>query len=116
MTKEFNAVEFMRQQNSEKGFRNQQQGMQFEFKVLKKYKKRSDVLWAIRSAGSHSAIDIVVQYKNGQQKWIVCKVNSYVEPSERLELSNVIKFKPANVSVVMYYYRSQKCMSYTKIA
>ena len=111
-----NPNEFIRQQNSIKGFDNQAQGMRLEFKVLRSFKCRSDVLFAIRSAGSHSAIDIVVQFKSGKQFWIVCKVNQYIEPRERIELSKVIQKKPDHVEVRMYYYSSPKIMKYTKLA
>jgi hypothetical protein len=104
------------EQNAERGRNNRKLGEAMEFRILRSFKNRNDVLFAIRSAGSHSAIDIVVQMKNKRQLWITCKKNGYIEPRERLALSKVASRKPNNVEIRLYYYRSEKVMCYTKLA
>ena len=108
-------LEYVRQQNSERGYRNKINGDAFEFRILRSFKARSDVVWAHRSAGSHSSIDIVIQFKNKRQLWIVCKCNSYIKPSERLELSRVKQYQPDNVEIRLYYYISPKVMKWCRI-
>lgn len=101
--------------NALKGSENRKNGEAFEFRVLRKFKRRSDVLFAIRSAGSHSLIDIVVQFKNGKQYWINCKRNGYIEPKERREIERLKFYKNGFARMFMYYYRSPKRMAYTEI-
>ena len=107
---------YMIPSKEEQGRLNRLAGENFEFRVLRSFKVRSDVLFAIRSAGSHSAVDIVIQYKNGKQLWITCKANGYIEPKERNEISNVCASKPDNVEVRLYYYKSAKKMAYARLA
>jgi hypothetical protein len=113
--KGYDVMSIVREQNAQRGYDNQARGQAFEFRVLRSFKRRSDVLFAIRSAGSHSAVDIIVQYKNGRQLWITCKINSYIEPKERLELSQVKRYMPANCELRLYYYQSEKIYKWARI-
>lgn len=108
-------MHIIRKKNSRRGAENRAQGEAFEFRILRKFKVRSDVLWAIRSAGSHSIIDLVIQYKNGKQLWVTAKSNHYIEPSERRELERAVECKPGNVEIREYYYSSPKKMHYRVI-
>ena len=55
--------------NADRGRNNRLNGEAFEFRILRRFKRRynSDILFAIRSAGSHSDVDIIIQYKNKKQ-------------------------------------------------
>lgn len=112
----FDVVSYIREQNANRGYDNRARGEAFEFRVLRKYKRRSDVMFAIRSAGSHSPVDIIIQLKSGRQLWITCKRNAYIDPRERIELTRLASQKPANVDIILYYYITDKKMKWTKIA
>lgn len=105
----------IRKLNAQRGKENRRNGEEFEYRVLRKFKKRSDVLFAIRSAGSHSIVDIIVHYLNGKQLWINCKRNGYLEPRERGQLERLIAIKPVYAEIRMYYYKSPKKMGWMKI-
>jgi len=105
------AREVVRKMNSDQGKLNRANGEAFEYRVLRKYKNRLDVCFAIRSAGSHSAVDVLVQFKNGKQYWITCKMNGYLTDVERSQLAWLAKYQPKNVSVIMVYYKSAKKMA-----
>ena len=111
----FDVLRYVKEQNALRGTNNQANGAAFEFRVMRLFKRRSDVLFVIRSAGSHSAIDIIIQMKSGKQLWITCKKNAYIEPRERLELSKVKQLKPKNVELRLYYYISEKKMKWCRI-
>ena len=112
---EMNYHKIVRKLNADRGRENRKNGEAFEFRVLRKYKRRSDVLWAIRSAGSHSLVDIVVQFKNKRQYWITCKKNGYTEPKEERAVEILKLNVPSNVKLLMYYYKSPKKMAYTEL-
>jgi hypothetical protein len=117
-TKESKYVKMMKviqEKNSRRGADNRARGEAFEFRVMRKFKCRSDVMWVVRSAGSHSIIDIIVQMKNKKQVWITCKTNSYTEPGERRKIREAVECKPDNVEVREYYYSSPKVMRYRTI-
>lgn len=94
--------------NSERGSRNFYTGYAFEFKVLRKYKKRADVLFAHRTAGSHGLADIVVQFKTGKQWLISCKNNGYWHPTEISKLRKAKEFLNQFQELKLAYYISPK--------
>jgi hypothetical protein len=98
----------IRELNGERGKQNRINGEQFEFRILRYYKGRSDVLFAIRSAGSHSIVDIVVQFKRGIQYLISCRNNSIWLTKERRELEELQSKVPSNVKVKLAYYITPK--------
>ncbi len=71
---------------AKKGRENRARGEAFEFEVLAEYRGKSD--FAIRSAGSHSLIDIVAR-QAGKLIYINCKKNGYREQGELKELSKL---------------------------
>lgn len=105
----------VREQNALRGETNRINGQAFEFRVMRLFKRRSDVSFVIRSCGSHSPIDVIVQMRNKKQIWCTCKMNSYIEPRERLELSRVKQYQPDNVEIRLYYYISPKVMKWSRI-
>ena len=68
------------------GWLNRRSGEIFEFEVLKYYRGISD--FAIRSAGSHSIIDIVAR-RAGKLIYINCKKNGYREQHELRKLGKL---------------------------
>lgn len=85
-----------------KGRENRASGEAFEFEVLKDCKRRyvrkkSD--FAIRSAGSHSIIDILVRYA-GKIVHINCKRNGYREQHE-LETLRALKATLAKNEIII---------------
>ena len=97
-----------REKNALKGSQNRKNGEAFEFRVLRKM-KASKPLYAIRSAGSHSVVDIVVQYKN-YTRCIVCKNNGYICPAEQRELAKFISEVPEYIQVEFWFYKTARIM------
>jgi Holliday junction resolvase len=98
--------EVIRNLNAEKGGKNYQNGMEFEFRVLRKEKRNS--LNVIRSAGSHSLIDIVSWKKNGQLWLISCKKNGIWTSAELNALQEFKKHIPSNNIIKLAYYLTPK--------
>lgn len=98
--------ERIRLRNSENGRRNRLNGEAFEFKVLAKEKRSS--LFAVRSAGSHSLVDIVSRKKTGQIWYISCKRNGYFTSSEVNALKQLKESLSANEHIKLVYYVSSK--------
>lgn len=98
--------------NRIRGRENRKSGEDFEFRVLRKFKKRSDVDFAIRSAGSHSLADILVRYKSGKYLIITCKRNGYLTPSEWEQIEAFKMRQAAYESIRMYYFKSAKRIVY----
>ena len=105
----------IRERNAERGRQNRLNGEQFEFRVMREFKKRSDVMFVIRSAGSHSSIDIVVQFKNKKQYWITCKRDGYLTPFERVAIDKLKEKKPDTVVIKLAYYKSAKKKAFKKL-
>lgn len=102
--------EFLRKKNSLQGSLNRKNGEAFEFKILREQKRNS--LIAIRSAGSHSLIDIVAIKKN-QQTWLIsCKSNGYHTKQEREALAKLKQEMPKNHVIKLVYYVSMKKYKY----
>ena len=78
--------EKVKQRNSEQGRKNFVAGMAFEFVVLRKERKKA--LVAIRSAGSHSLIDIMAVRAN-ETRLISCKKNGTWLNEELIELNEL---------------------------
>ena len=98
--------------NRQRGKANRKSGEDFEFRILRKFKKRSDVDFAIRSAGSHTLADILVRYKTGKYLIITCKRNAYMTPVEVQEIREFNERKQAHESLRMYYFKSAKKIAY----
>lgn len=76
----------LREYRANLGRKNRARGEAFEFEVLREYKDKSD--FAIRSAGSHSIIDIVAR-QAGKLIYINCKINGYREQHELKALARL---------------------------
>ena len=85
--------------NKEQGRKNFVSGMAYEFVVLKKERKKA--LFAIRSAGSHTLIDIIAVRSNETRLLSVKKNGTWLhkELDELLELKENIK-KGHNIYLV----------------
>lgn len=103
-------TDFRRRRNAEQGLLNRKNGEAFEFKILREQKRSS--LLAIRSAGSHSLIDIVSIKKN-QQTWLIsCKRNGYHTRQEREALQKLKTEMPKNHVIKLVYYVGLKRYKY----
>jgi hypothetical protein len=89
----------------ERGRKNREQGEAFEFKVLSRLKRTCD--FAIRSAGSKGIVDLVARTPNGV-RYIVCKRNGYLPPTEREELKQFIDGLNPFEKVELFYYYNQR--------
>jgi len=84
------------ERNRKQGRENFVKGMAFEFKVLAKEKKKS--LFAIRSAGSHSLVDIVSTRKNETRllsirkngTWITKEIEALVQLQEDVQEGHTV--------------------------
>lgn len=103
-------LEFRRKRNAKQGLLNRKNGEAFEFKILREQKRTS--LLAIRSAGSHSLIDLVAIKKN-QQTWLIsCKRNGYHTWQEREALAKLKESMPKNHVIKLVYYVGLKRYKY----
>ena len=75
--------------NAERGRLNRQVGLNFEFRVLRKYKNDSRVAFTHRSQGSFGPVDVLVQFKDKRQYLISCKNNGYWHPKELTKLQKL---------------------------
>ena len=91
-----------------RGSQNRANGEAFEFRVLRHYKAQPNVLFAIRSAGSHGLFDLVVMMKTGEQHLITCKINGTLEQSEVKALKDAQKYLPPNNRIKMAKYIGPK--------
>ena len=107
--------QIIRNANSKQGKENRANGEQFEFRVLRRFKRRSDVLYAIRSAGSHGLFDIIVQFKDGKMFLITCKRNGYLAPKEQKQLDKARQYILPHQSIKLAYYPSCKKMVVTNL-
>lgn len=95
-----------RRQKAYVGEQNRKRGEAFEFRVLSREKRNS--LFAVRSAGSHSLVDIISRKKNGKLWYISCKSNGYHTPAERSELRKLKDKLTAQEILKLAYYTSSK--------
>lgn len=98
----------IREANSQQGKLNRDNGLDFEFRLLSRFKKRKDVLFAIRSAGSHGLFDVIVQFKDKRQWLITCRRSGHLTPSERTELSKSKSNMASYQRQKLAYYPSSK--------
>ena len=80
----------------------------FEIRVMQRFQRRCDVLFAQRTAGSRGLFDLMVVYLDGRTKLISCKRDGYIKPDERKALARFLARKPANLSCEVWYKRSAR--------
>jgi hypothetical protein len=97
------------EEKAEIGRQNKEAGDRMEMKIVN-ILKRQKALWVMRSSGSKGLFDVVAQFPH-KQRQIVAKVNGYLEPKERKELSKYMVSKPDYVQVEIWWYKSPKKMS-----
>ena len=88
---------------------NRDNGTRFEFKLLRKEKRNG--LLAIRSAGSHSLVDVLSIKKNGEIHLINAKSHGYHDPDELnklKELKKLIDGKNFKLVIKLACYSSKK--------
>jgi len=88
---------------------NRENGDRFEFKLLRKEKRNG--LLAMRSAGSHSLVDVLSIKKNGEIHLINAKSHGYHDPTELKklnELNDLIKGKNFKLVIKLACYSSKK--------
>lgn len=104
---------------SEQNARNRKNGEKMEINIVNRFKKRSDVLHVIHSAGSFGTFDLVVHFLSGTILYITAKLNGYHTIQERAKILKFMKklnkHKVRNVRIEMWYYRTQRKMSKMKI-
>lgn len=104
---------------SERNAKNRKNGEDFERKIVSKFKKRSDVLYAQRGAGSFGVWDIMVQFIDGTVLYVSAKINGYHDWEERMKILKFIRKvkrnKMTNVRMEMHYYRTQRKTSLMRI-
>ena len=93
------------EQNSERGWQNQQNGIAFERKQWNIELKLG--MLAIISSGSRSPID-VVSIRKDYVLLITCKENGYLTPKERRDLDNLKKRLPTFCRIQMRYKIGKK--------
>lgn len=93
------------EQNAERGYNNQRNGIAFERKNWNAEKKNS--ILAIMSSGSKSPIDVIAIRKN-YILLITCKENSYLTPSERKAIEKLKAKIPAFCKVQLRYKEKRK--------
>ncbi len=104
---------------SEQNARNRKNGEKMEINIVNRFKKRSDVLNVVHSAGSFGTFDIVVHFLNGTVLYITAKLNGYHTIQERAKILKFVrklnKHRVRNVRIEMWFYRSARKMSKMKI-
>jgi hypothetical protein len=85
---------------------NRENGTRFEFKLLRKEKRNG--LLAMRSAGSHSLVDVLSIKKNGEIHLINAKSHGYHDPDELKKLRELKKLLPSNCIIKLACYSSKK--------
>ena len=88
---------------------NRKVGARFEFKLLKKAKRNS--LIAVRSAGSHSLIDLFIIKNKGEIHLINAKSHGYHDPGELKklrELKEILDGKKFKVIIKLACYKNKK--------
>ena len=85
---------------------NRTNGFRFEFKLLRK-EKRNSVL-SIRSAGSHSLIDLISIKKNGEVWLYNLKVNGYWSPDLMNRLHKLKSMIPRCCKIKLARYKNGK--------
>lgn len=96
---------------SEQNARNRKNGEKFEIKIVNMFKKRSDVLHTVHSAGSFGTWDIYVHYMNGDILYISAKLNGYHTAQERKKIKKFIrriKKVRGNVRMECWYYKTSR--------
>jgi Holliday junction resolvase len=99
-------LEMIRKANAERGKENRQRGEAFEFKILRDLKKKA--IFAIRSAGSHSIVDLYALLPGEYQWFISVKTNGYWHPKEIKELRKLQTKLPKKAIIKIAYYVSPK--------
>ena len=94
--------------NAKRGKENKKNGLDFEFRVLRYYKRRSDVFYAIRSAGSHGFADVLVRFRSGKYRLVLCKRNGYFDPKEIREMQKFKDIIKPYEEVYVHYFKSAK--------
>lgn len=99
----------VKERNKAQGKKNFVAGMAFEFVVLKKERKKA--IWANRSAGSHTLIDIAAIRVKGvkgcqesETRLISCKKNGTWLDEELNELIDLEKVLPEGQRIYLAYY------------
>lgn len=104
---------------SKRNAMNRKNGEDFERKLVRKFKKRSDVLYVQRGAGSFGVWDIMVQFIDGSTLYISAKINGYHEQGERAKilkfLRKVKRNRMTNVRMEMHYYKTTRKTSLMRI-
>ena len=99
--------ELVRMRNAVRGKENRSNGEAFEFRVLRKEKRNS--LNVIRSAGSHSLVDIVSWKSNGEIWLISCRKGGVWTNRELSELRTFrSKLDKCNVVKLAQYVSKKK--------
>lgn len=94
-------------QRQKQGLENYVVGTNFEFKVLSKEKRNS--VFAIRSAGSHSPVDVLSRKKNGEYWLISCKANALWTDRELNELMKLkSQLRGGEVIKLAYYVNGKR--------
>ena len=75
-------LEEIREQRVALGSENFHSGIRFEYKIFSLYKKKRNTLMVVRTAASHSLVDIICWTKDAKVIMISCKKNGYQTPKE----------------------------------
>ena len=100
---------------SEQNARNRKNGEKMEILIVNKFKKRSDVLYTVHSAGSFGTFDVIVHFLNGTILYITAKMNGYHTQTERTKIKKFMqklkRKKITNVRIECFYYKSKRKMA-----
>ena len=104
---------------SEQNARNRKNGEKFEIKIVVMFKKRSDVLHVMHSAGSFGTWDIVVHFMDGSILYITAKLNGSHTIQERAKILKFMRrlknVKSGKVRMECWFYKSTRKISKMKI-
>ena len=95
----------IQEENADRGYNNQQNGIAFERKNWNIEKQNS--MLSIISSGSRSPIDVVAIRKD-YLLLITCKENGYLNPSERKEIAKLKAKLPSFCRIQMRYKEKRK--------
>lgn len=105
MEKYYEEMVKIQEENADRGYNNQRNGIAFERKQWN-IEKRNSML-SIISSGSRSPIDVVAIRKN-YILLITCKENGYLNPSERKEIQKLKEKLPSFCKIQLRYKEKRK--------
>jgi Holliday junction resolvase len=78
---------------------NYKRGRAFEYRVKKMYEKNG--CFAVRAAGSHGPVDILVITDFGKPLFVQCKLSGVISKQERKDLKALAEFYRASPVVAL---------------